>query len=94
MPVDVDELELLEFLEADLLPSPAHPAFRRQLRDHLRALLRERGTLPARAGACADAEAGEAPRVRGEAGERAEADACTTADAAVPADGEGGVDRH
>lgn len=46
---DVDQRELLEFLEADLLPSAAHPAFRSELREHLRQLLRERGTLRARA---------------------------------------------
>ena len=42
-----DELELLEFLEADLLPDAAHPAFKRQLREHLLDLLHERELLAA-----------------------------------------------
>ena len=40
-----DDLELIEFLEADLLPDGAQVAFKEQLRSHLRELLRERGVL-------------------------------------------------
>ena len=42
----IDE-ELLEFLEADLLPEAAHPLFKRQLREYLRAILRAEGKLKA-----------------------------------------------
>lgn len=41
---DVD-LELLEFLEADLLPEGAQSVFKEQLRVYLRELLRERGAI-------------------------------------------------
>lgn len=42
--LEVDE-ELLEFLEADLLPDAAHPLFKVQLREYLRAMLRAEGRL-------------------------------------------------
>ena len=42
------DLELLEFLEADLLPDGAQSGFKAQLRSYLREMLRERGTIPAR----------------------------------------------
>ena len=42
----IDE-ELLEFLEADLLPEAAHPLFKKQLREYLRAMLRAEGRLAA-----------------------------------------------
>jgi hypothetical protein len=38
---DVDELELLEFLAADLDPVPADPAFRRRLSDLLWDMVRD-----------------------------------------------------
>ncbi len=38
---DVDELELLEFLAADLDPVPADPAFRQQLSDLLWNMVRD-----------------------------------------------------
>jgi hypothetical protein len=38
---DVDELELLEFLAADLDPVPADPAFRRTLSDLLWDMVRD-----------------------------------------------------
>ncbi len=38
---DVDELELLEFLAADLDPVPADPAFRQQLSDLLWDMVRD-----------------------------------------------------
>ena len=44
--LDIDE-ELLEFLEADLLPEAAHPLFKTQLREYLRAMLRAEGKLKA-----------------------------------------------
>ena len=47
--VEIDE-ELLEFLEADLLPEAANPQFNTQLRETLRGMLRAEGVLPARAG--------------------------------------------
>ena len=47
--VEIDE-ELLEFLEADLLPEAAHPQFKTQLREYLRGILRAEGVLPARPG--------------------------------------------
>jgi len=40
--LEVDE-ELLEFLEADLLPDAAHPLFKVQLREYLRSMLRAEG---------------------------------------------------
>jgi hypothetical protein len=40
----IDE-ELLEFLEADLLPDAAHPLFKAQLREYLREMLRAEGRL-------------------------------------------------
>jgi len=39
------DLELLEFLEADLLPEGAQTVFKEQLRVYLRELLRERGVI-------------------------------------------------
>ncbi len=42
----IDE-ELLEFLEADLLPEAAHPLFKRQLREYLRGILEAEGRLKA-----------------------------------------------
>lgn len=42
--LEVDE-ELIEFLEADLLPEAAHPVFKTQLREYLRAMLRAEGRL-------------------------------------------------
>lgn len=39
------DLELLEFLEADLLPEGAQSVFKEQLRVYLRELLRERGVI-------------------------------------------------
>ena len=44
--IAIDE-ELLEFLEADLLPEAAHPLFKKQLRDYLLAILRAEGKLKA-----------------------------------------------
>jgi hypothetical protein len=44
--VEMDE-ELLEFLEADLLPEAAHPQFKAQLREYLRAMLLAEGRLRA-----------------------------------------------
>jgi hypothetical protein len=44
---DVDELELLEFLAADLDPVPADPVFQKQLADLLWEMVREgRGGRP------------------------------------------------
>ena len=40
-----DDLELIEFLEADLLPDGAQSVFKEQLRCQLRELLRERDVL-------------------------------------------------
>lgn len=40
-----DDLELIEFLEADLLPDGAQTVFKKQLRSQLRELLRERDML-------------------------------------------------
>ena len=40
-----DDLELIEFLEADLLPDGAQSVFKKQLRCQLRELLRERDML-------------------------------------------------
>jgi hypothetical protein len=40
----IDE-ELLEFLASDWLPEAADPAFKAKLREELRAMLREQGTL-------------------------------------------------
>lgn len=37
--------ELLEFLTADLLPEPAHPVFKQQLREYLRATLIAEGRI-------------------------------------------------
>ena len=45
--LEVDE-ELIEFLEADLLPEAAHPVFKTQLREYLRAMLRAEGRLRAK----------------------------------------------
>ena len=42
--LQIDE-ELLEFLEADLLPEAAHPLFKSQLRQYLRAMLEAEGRL-------------------------------------------------
>jgi hypothetical protein len=42
---EIDE-ELLEFLQADLLPEAADARFKQRLRDYLRAMLRASGTLP------------------------------------------------
>ena len=44
--LQIDE-ELLEFLEADLLPEAAHPLFKSQLREYLRAILEAEGRLKA-----------------------------------------------
>lgn len=41
---ELDE-ELLEFLTADLLPEPAHPVFKQQLREYLRATLIAEGRI-------------------------------------------------
>ena len=42
--LEIDE-ELIKFLEADLLPEAAHPVFKAQLREYLRAMLRAEGRL-------------------------------------------------
>ncbi|MFO0689309.1 MAG: hypothetical protein U0900_11435 [Myxococcota bacterium] len=42
---EVDELELLEFLAADLDPVPADPVFKQELGDHLWEMVRD-GRLP------------------------------------------------
>ena len=44
--LDTDE-QLLEFLEADLLPEAANPQFKAQLREYLRAILFAEGRLRA-----------------------------------------------
>lgn len=47
--LEIDE-ELLEFLEADLLPEAAHPLFKSQLREYLRDMLRAEGQRKASRG--------------------------------------------